>query len=372
MSSHSDLGIRTGTLLSEATRIALATPVTSVVTVIIAAAICVVILGTTGQTVAAEQAVLARIDDAGTRLVVAVDDSGTAGIDAGAVDRIASLSSVDWVIGLGFVEDGRNSQIGQAAEPVPIRELWGTIPDVIVINGRQPNAGEGLAGINAVATLGLTLPIGGLDRGDTQIAIVGGFTAADPLTDLNRSILTTPIPQTDATLRSVYVLAKRPQDVWGLATAVQSLLGTHDPTQVRLETSSTLADVRATVAGELGRFSRRLVLGALGVGLLLVGFVVYSSVTQRRQDYGRRRALGAARVDIIALVATQYSISAVVGITVGTGLGLYLAHRWTGSSPDWRFAAAVATLTLISTLVATVPPALVAAYRDPVRALRVP
>jgi len=372
MSSASEGRIRTAGLVSEAIRIGRAAPVTSIVTVTIAAAVCAVTLATTGQTVAAEQAVLARIDDAGTRLVVAVDDNGTAGIDTNAFDRIAALSTVDWVIGLGFAEDGRNSQIGRAAQPVPTRDLWGTIPDVIEINGRQPRPGEGLAGQDAVATLGLIEPVGSVDRGDAQIAIVGEFTAQDPLSEFNRSILTTPDPETDKTLRSVYVLAKRPQDVAGLTMAIPALLGADDPTQIRLETSATLADVRAAVAGELGRFSRRLVLGAVGVGLLLAGFVVYTSVTLRRQDFGRRRALGATRGDIVALVATQYTMSALAGVGIGTTTGLYLVNRWTGAPPDWTFATAVATLILITTLIATIPPALIAAYRDPVHVLRVP
>jgi putative ABC transport system permease protein len=75
--------------------------VASTITVIIVAAVCGVILSTTGQTIQAEQAVLARIDDAGTRSIVVSDTEGRAQITPDAVTRIAGLSGVEWVIGLG-------------------------------------------------------------------------------------------------------------------------------------------------------------------------------------------------------------------------------------------------------------------------------
>jgi hypothetical protein len=69
----------------------------------------------------------------------------------------------------------------------------------------------------------------------------------------------------------------------------------------------------------------------------------YSSVTLRKQDFGRRRALGATRTNIVTLVAVHYFP-----------------------------VAAIATLALIVTIIAALPPALIAAQRDPVRVLRVP
>lgn len=364
--------IRPLALVSEAVRIAVSAPVASSMTAVIVAAVCGVILVTTGQTVAAERDVLARIDDAGTRMVIAIDDQGDAGIDPEAVERIAALSTVEWVIGLGYARDGRNANIGPASDPVPIRALWGTFPEVISINGRMPNVGEGIAGSQAVAALGMTLPVGAVNIGDAEIAIVGGFSATEPLATLNRSILTIPDPDATALVRSLHVLAANPRDVAALSHAVASLLGADDPTAVRFETSATLADVRVAVAGELGRFSRRLVLGALGAGLVLVGLAVYSSVTLRRQDFGRRRALGATRSTIVALVAIHYTLVAAAGIAIGTVVGSYLVTRWTNTPPDGEFTLAVSVLTLLATLVATVPPALVAAYRDPVLVLRVP
>lgn len=360
------------TLVSEAARVAVSTPVASLITAIIVAAVCGVILLTTGQTVQAEQDVLGRIDDAGTRLITAIDEQGTAGIEPAAVERIGALSNVEWVIGLGYAQDGRNANIGEAAIPVPIRVLFGSIPDPITINGRTPAIGEGVAGIEAIETLGMPSAVGGVDTNDTQLAIVGGFSATEPLTDLNRSILTPPDPDTDQPLRSVHVLATSPNEVANVTTSVAMLLGAHDPQSVRYDTSQTLADVRAAVAGELGRYSRRLVLGTLAAGLFLITLSIYSSVTLRKQDFGRRRALGATRTNIVTLVAIHYLLVAALGILVGVGIATIVTIRWTDAPPEATFTTAIAVLALLVTIIAALPPALIAAYRDPVRVLRIP
>lgn len=367
-------GIGIGGLVSEGVRVAWSSPVASVVVGLIVAAVCAVILGTTGQTVRAEQDVLARIDDAGTRTITAVDDQGTANIPVTAVDRVAELSDVEWVVGFGFAIDGRNSQLGRGGTPVATRVVWGEIPDVVVVNGRSPQPGEALVGPAAQTSLGLAVPVGGIDLDDDQAAVVGGFAAEDPLGFLNTTILLAPDPSTagQATLRSVHILANSPESVATLTPAVAAVLGTQDPTGVRFETSETLAQLRAAVAGELGRFGRNLVLATLAVSLILTALVVYGSVTLRRQDFGRRRALGAGRATITGLVAVQYALVALVGAAVGSAVGSFLVYQLTGGHPDLEFTLAIATLAVLATIAAAIPPALVAAYRDPVRVLRTP
>lgn len=367
-------GMSVGALVSEGTRIAWSAPVASVMVGLIVATACAVILSTTGQTVRAEQDVLARIDEAGTRTITAVDDQGTANIPVSAVDRVAVLSGVEWVVGFGFAIDGRNSQLGRGGTPVATRVVWGKIPDVVAVNGRSPQPGEALVGQAAQIGLGLAVPVGGVDLDDDQAAVVGGFVAGDPLGFLNTTILLAPDPSiaSQATLRSVHVLADSPESVATLTPAVAAVLGAQDPTGVRFETSETLAELRAAVAGELGRFGRNLVLATLAVSLILTVLVVYGSVTLRRQDFGRRRALGAGRTTITGLVAVQYAVVALVGAAVGSAAGTFLVHRLTGGYPSLDFTLAIATLAVLATITAAIPPALVAAYRDPVRVLRVP
>jgi putative ABC transport system permease protein len=374
MSSPSEPGLGFRALISEAWRIALSLPVSTAVTVLIVASVSGFIISTTGQTVRAEQDVLARIDESGTRLVSVIDDQGTAMISPAVVARIDRLSAAEWVIGLGYAADGKNSALGAGGAPAAVRYVWGDLPGDVEINGRSPLPGEAVVGSDAATILGLDLPVGSVDVGDGQLPIVGGFQATGALISLNSGVLAAPTDQqaSEAQLRSVYVLAESSAQVESLTKAVASLLGAQDPTSIRFETSQTLADVRAAVAGELGRYGRQLVLAALGVGLILVAMVVYGSVTLRRQDFGRRRALGATRAKIIALVAVQNSLVGICGAAVGLIAGGLIVWRLTGGLPEARFAIAIGILTVVTMDAATVPPAMIAAYRDPVRVLRVP
>jgi putative ABC transport system permease protein len=372
-SSPSEKGIGFGGLVSEAWRVVLASPVSSAILFLLTAGVCAFVLGTTGQTVQAEQSVLARIDDAGTRLITVTDSDGTARIPASAVDRIERVSSVDWVIGVGTVQDGVNSAVGDGGNRIPVRDLWGALPDGFVVNGRVPRPGEGLIGNEAVGEAGLEGPLGSLDVGQGQVAIVGGFVAAPGLEFLSSGVIVQPdVDDRDALLRSVHVLASSASQVGVVTQSVLSVIGAADPLALGLQTSQVLADVRIAVAGQLGSFSRNLVLVALGVSLVLVGLVVYGSVTLRRQDFGRRRALGARRSDVVALVGAQSGLVALLGVSLGVVAGSLAVWRLTGQLPDVPFTLAVGALVLLAVLVASIPPALVAAFRDPVRVLRVP
>ncbi len=373
MSLPSDPRMGMRAVVSEAWRVAVSTPVASVMLAVVVAAAVGSILATTGQTVRAEQDVLAKIDEAGTRLIVATDTDGSARIPPDAVAQIAALSKVEWVFGVGFARDGSNAAIGAGGLPAAVRTMWGDLPDVIDVNGRLPHPGEALTGTIAAETLGLALPVGGIDTGDTQISVVGGFVAHDPLDGLNTSLLAAPENHSNTeTLRTVYVLAQVPDDVAALADAVAAVLGADDPFAVSLTTSETLADVRAAVAGELGRFSRSLIAAVLAAGLILIALIVYTSVTARRQDFGRRRALGARRGTITGLVVTQTLIVTTIGIAIGAAAGTALTFRWTTEPPDHTFVAAIAVLTLLAAGIAATPPAVIAAWRDPVHVLRVP
>lgn len=207
-----------------------------------------------------------------------------------------------------------------------------------------------------------------------QLPVVGGFKAADPLGTLDDGLLARRergAPETDR-LQSIRVLADSSAQVESVTRAVSQVLAAQDPSSIRLETSQTLAAVRAAVAGELGRYSRELVLTAMGVGLILVAVVVFGAVTLRRQDFGRRRALGATRATIAMLIGVQTVLVGIGGTVLGIASGIIIVWRLTGSLPEPGFTIAVAILALLTTVFAALPPALLAAYRDPVRVLRVP
>jgi len=350
-----------------------ARPVSSTVTGLIVAAVCGVILSTTGQSVQAERQVLARIDDAGTRSVIITDTNGSAWIHASAVDRIGRLSGVEWAIGLGPAVDVHAAGI-PGGNPAAVRAVYGTLPVEVTTSGWDQTPGTVLVGPVAQTTLGLEVPAGGVATSDNvDYAVVGWFNATDPLGFLNRSLIAAPDSgDVDPIIRAIYVLTRQPEDVAAVADAVVGIVDPEDPTAVGIQTSETIVEIRKAVQGELGRYSRRLVTVILAVGLILVGLNIYGSVTTARRDYGRRRALGASRPDIITLVTTQTVTVALIGALTGSVAGGAVIWKLTGTPPDLSFTTAIATLAILTAGIAAIPPAVIAAWRDPVSILRVP
>lgn len=365
---------RIGRLWAEALRITATQPVASTMTVLIIAAVVALLLATTGQTVVAERQVLAQIDDAGTRSIE-VELDPIAGATADAVARVARLETVEWTVGFGDVIDVHNEHV-PGGTPVALRPMYGENPPVIrflPVNER-PFDQAVWAGPTAIAWLGLDDRFGGVvdETGALSYAVVGELFATDPLADFNRQALA-PAPATSQDrLRRLLVVTNTPAEVGPTTDHVVALLDIEEPEAVTVRTSESLAQLRAAIAGELGQFGRDLVAQALGAALVVVLVVTYGTTSARRRDFGRRRALGATRASIAALVVLQQAVTAFVGVLLGLGLGTVISLQLTSGMPDAQFAAAVGVLAILVTVVSALIPALIAATRDPVAILRVP
>lgn len=346
--------------------------VATAVTAVIVAAACGVIVSTTGQTVAIERDVLGRIDDAGTRTIVIEDTEGRADLEQGVVDRIEALAGVEWVVGFGVTGDVRPAGLDGGAA-VPIRGLVGELPPIVSMTSWDRRPRTALAGREALAALGFATaagPVQPVADDEAQLAVVGWLSADAPLELLNRALLT--VADADEPVMRIIVLAESTDDVPELADGIRTVLDPADPTSVAVQTSDALLAVRAAVRGQLGVWGRNVVTLVLGAGLVLTALNVFGAVTARRRDFGRRRALGASRVDILVLVTAQTFATAVVGGTVGVVIGMAVVQHLIGTAPPFEFTVAVGVLAVIATTIAALPPAIVAAFRDPVRILRVP
>lgn len=363
---------RLGGLLAESLRMALSAPITSIVTAAIVAAACGVIVSTTGQTVAIERDVLSRIDDAGTRTIVVEDTEGRAELRSGAVDRVAVLAGVEWAIGFSLTRDVRPAGL-EGAPAVPVRGYVGELPALVDTSPWDHRPGTMLAGLAAIRALGFETAAGPVEPvadGEPQLAVVGWLAAEPPLEFLNRGLLTVAEPQ-EPVVR-IIVLAEAAEDVPRLADAIGTVLDAADPASVVVRSSDMLVEVRAAVQGELGTWGRSLVGLVLGAGLVLTVLNVFGAVTTRRRDFGRRRALGASRLDIVILVSAQTLLTAVVGAFAGVLIGTAVVRQILGILPQADFGLAVGLLAVLATAIAALPPAAIAAFRDPVRILRVP
>ncbi|MFC5999425.1 FtsX-like permease family protein [Quadrisphaera sp. GCM10027208] len=357
-------------LLGAAARIATSQRVLSLAIGLISAGVVVTTLATAGRVVSAERAVLERIDDADVTVIQVVDDEGGAGLDAVTVRRLESMSTVAWVVGLGPVEDVRPSGL-PGAEPVPARYVVGSSPALRLPpdSGFRPQAVVGDASRDR---LGLVDSSGAVDlTSGVQLPVVGTFTASPPLSSLRELVLIVE-PSWTGPLRRIHVQVRNPEDVLVTAEAVQAVLGDGDNAAARVEVAQDLALVRAAVQGELGGTGRATVLQTLAAGLLLATLTIFAGLQGRRRDFGRRRALGATRVQLTGVVVLHVLLAAVPGALLGAVGGSVAVVALSGSGPGWQYPVAVALLTVAAMVLAAALPAVTAAWRDPVAALRVP
>lgn len=362
--------VRPLTIVEEGVAMAFTNPLATTVTGLLVAAVCATTLLTAGQTSAAESATLSQIDLAGTRTIVVTDSSGSAGLTTRSLDRIKQISGVEWAVGLGKIIDARSFAVGDAGPAVPIRPIYGEAPFLTQVIGRSPARGQVILGPEGLQMLGLAYPSGPLVSAGGPMVAIGEFRASPPMEYLEEGGLTR--AEEGTPLTKVTVVALNPSYVGQLTKAVLAVLGVEDSRSLTVETSEVLANVRLAVAGELGSYSRSIVLLVAAAGMVLVAITVMGSVTAHRRDFGRRRALGSSRSTIVVLVLIQSLTGALAGSIVGTGVSVAVVHRLVGGAPDPTFIAAVALLSVISAALGALWPALTAAFRDPVRVLRVP
>lgn len=365
-------------LLVEGVAGARAQPIITITTALVIAIVCLVVLATTGQSAASEQAVVAHIDSLGSRLVVAFDQSGDAHIQPDSVKDVAALDQVSWAFAVGPVVDLTNAD-SPREDVVPARTLFGHTPTALPLTiGRAPGAGEAIIGTDAARTLGLRDGVGVVTDGTRAWPVVGVFQADGPLSGLKGTVLVAAGATTVGAgahppeARYVYAMARDVGAVGLLSRALPAVLRSQHASAITIDEPSGVIELREAVAGELGRSSRMLMALVLAVGLSIITITVTGAVAGRRRDFGRRRALGASRTAIVVLVLLQTATAGLAGAIVGTGAGLVVVHNLAGREPSLGFTCGVAALSFLIALVGSVAPAILAANRDPVQILRVP
>src|SRR5690606_2429416 len=365
-------------LLREVAAAARSQAVSSALTIAVVAGMCAAVLLTTGRAVAAEQAVLAQVDAAGTRSIV-VRASEEAGLTVALLDRLRGVEGIEAAAGFGPIVDARNAAIA-GAPPVAVRPAYGVIADRPMYAPQHPAGRTALASDAAIAAFGLRDGSGGIttDHGE-DVVVVGGMTVPEHLRFLEPLVV---IPSSspaapagdhpEEPLAMLVVLARSPQEVAVVEAVVRSLLTDAEQGTVTVETSAELAEVRAAVNGELRTYGRGTVLAILAVSTVLVAANLLALVIMRRRDFGRRRALGATRGLIVALIMGQVAVLAVAGAVVGTSAAVVGLAAAGHPLPDVGFATAVGAAGVLVAVAAAVVPAVVASRRDPLHELRVP
>ena len=361
-------------LLPEALRIAYSMRVQSLVAATVVAVACGTLIATVGRNARTEADVLARIDDQGSLQLRVFDPSGMGVVPSTAVERIAQLDGVSAVLGVGPSRDATNPAV-PGSPPVAVRVVAGDLRLAGSLGGQRGISNtDGLAGPGALARAGIDTAAGGLllPSGDS-ISIVGSFDPAPSFRDLQDSVLVGPDPAArEFHLRTILLEVTSAELAGRVASALPAVLGAQDPSQVAVESSPALVAARSAVAGELNENAWTLTIAVFAIGQFLVAVSAYGQVIGRRRDFGRRRALGASRPEVVAVIIFQYAFLALVGGAVGVGVGSLAMWYLVGSVPTSSFTGAVVALGAIVGVVGSAIPAGIAAARDPVAVLRVP
>jgi putative ABC transport system permease protein len=363
--------MRLSTTVEEAFRSALAQRVSSGLVALLCAAICVVTLLTVGRTATAEEQVLSRLDSAGSRLLVVSDDQGSGLVTPTVVRVLASLDTVERVVGVDSPFDVVNAAIGDGAQRVPTWRISGELHQAVELTaGRWPQPGEALVSRDATTRLGMVHPAGAVrDSDGDQYDVVGSFVAREPFGSFDAGVIVA--SDDTAAVRSVHVVVTGVEAARITEAATLATLAPPDPSGVTVQSPTALAELQQAVGGDLGEFGRGLLLLTLGGGAFLIAVVVLAEVLLRRRDLGRRRALGAPRWGLVTLVVARTVAAAVPGALLGAVVGYAVAAGW-GQPPPVDFTAAVAVLSVLVAGAVAVAPALLAAGRDPVGVLRTP
>lgn len=354
-------------LLREALAAARCSPVPSALVAVVVAATACVALITVGRQAALEADLARELAGPSARTVTVTDVNGSRSLGPAAVDVLRELSSVEAVVGSTTPVDVVNGAVGEPK--VALVALVGDIERAITVTrGRLPRSpGEAVVSVETQRRLGLSHPVGHLDGTDgRQWAVVGSFEPREPFTDLATMAVTR--FDGDEPLRQIRTISISIDTASATQNAALSIVSAGAN---KLSVDSPLAAAAAgkLVERQVTGFGRSLLLLILGAGGFFVAVVVLADVLIRRRDLGRRRTLGITRGDLINLVALRTAIPAGLGAGAGMALGLGLGALW-GHAPGLDFAAGVAVLACMTALLASIPPAVLAANRDPVAVMR--
>lgn len=367
------MAIRAGDGLREVVVSAGSQRVSSAMTLLVMLGAAVTVIVTAGGNAAAQEAVLSRLDAAGTRTLTLYATGDQPAFTADLVRRLAAYDVVQDVVGLGPVTD-----VTAAANPdgtnVGMRDVYGSFAGIPLVPAPS------IAGLGQVAANSDALLVLGMPQGRGSVRSVDGpewlltreIELPDYLADSGPTVLHAAEPRADAKLASLVVVADRPQDLPLVTELVTAELADVPRDGVTMESSQQLADLRAVIGGELIARSRGVVLGVLAAAVGATLLIAWSLALMRRRDFGRRRALGATRTMIIALMVGQVLLLGAVGALLGAAIGLGLQLVRGQPTPPASFVAALTVGLTFTAAMVTALPAGWAAGRDPLRELRVP
>ncbi len=330
-----------------------------------------VVVALVGQAQAQRAGVAAEFERPEYRTVEVIDTAGAGVLPSSMTERAIGYSTVvqSWGLGPAFeVVNGAFPDRGRVAAHTFAGE-WRNMP-VRLIDGRWPNGpAEAIVSTESVRVLGIDAS-GGWVRtdGGTQWAVVGTF---EP--EHRRAPTSVLVPAAPgAPLRSVLITVRQLADVDLTTKAVAALAETTSSGQLTIDKSRDAADLRGAISVTVATYGSMIVVTTMATSFAVMALLSVLMVHARRQEFGRRRALGATRTTVVVLVLVQGAMVVAIGAALGAGVGAGITALRFGSGPDWVFLVVLLVTAVSGSAAAQLPSALAAGFRDPVRVLRMP
>ncbi|MDT0214597.1 hypothetical protein Q9R29_11935 [Rothia sp. ARF10] len=361
--------MRPSAVVGEAWSSALASRAFSLLFGGLAGAVVLAVVLLTAQVQAQRESVRVAFEQEQFRTVALVDNQDKGVLPPGMPVRLSSLSTVTraWSSSGAFEVSNGDLPQGARVSAHMLDADWSRLP-ITLTSGRLPRgAGEAVVDDASAAALGID-STGGWVHDDVGRAwsVVGSY--APHHGRAPRSVL---VPWSGtAQPRSVMVVAASAADVDATVRSAAGLADATGPTDLTVERSTDAAQIGGEVTSTVEAWAVVIVATVMGAGVLVLGLLSLLMVHSRRQEFGRRRALGAGRGAIVGLVVAQgvlvIAFGAVAGALVGSVAGWGLWGQLV--APSLQAALVVATVAL--GVSAQVPSAVLAGLRDPVRVLR--
>lgn len=345
--------------------------ITSVMACLVAVMSLVVFL-TAGRAAGLEADIMDEVDASGTRVVLLYSERQDGGIDPAIVDRIENIRGVEWVLGFGPSIDATNANL-PGSQRVASRTVYGDLSSAFQIQEGFPRDGQALITNDSRLSLGLAFPSGTIVKDGSLIPVSGQIEPTDEFEEMRKFILIFQAePRPEYPLAMVFIKVNNPTNVQEIAQASIYLAGDSDQSTLKTQTSEILIELERVLSGELGGFSRQIAIGALIIGITLIIMSLVMSTNSRKQDFGRKRVLGATRVDLILSVLSYSMIPITIGAIAGSAGGMIALKALHYPVPDVLFVFSCIYLIIIVSTLGALPAAILAGLRDPVSVLRTP
>jgi putative ABC transport system permease protein len=338
-------------------------------------------LVTSGQSEAFQQSVFAQIDSAAARSFELTVVDGAPLFPVSLVSRVESINAVELAFGLGPATDAHRAGLRDDSSKIAVFPFHGPMGQIVdVVDGRYPRSGEIILPNGMLTTVGFEHPIGTLsldsptlrlrDASALDAALVGGFSSRLSHGFLDRIALRAPQSNEEG-IRRLWVTVDRFDGVNRVQNSIVAMSGV-DPSTIRIESTRELEAIAEVLRGEVGGFARSVALAAVGISAVMAALIAFAAVQSRRVDFGRRRALGATRSTLVGLVVLQVAVPSTLGAVLGALSGVALVNWSSGLTPSPAYVLSLVVISCLAATIASLPPALLAAFRDPIRALRLP